>query len=490
MKPIFLTALLLLACASGSTFAEAGQRLSDNRSAGTLEVSRMAELNRKIATTAIFSRHFIASHSIALVLRPVGSVRNLLALTFNATTGLAKDIALDTVFFPRLADRRVPLLNAQGMDLDKWEKDLDAMTRTGRTRGSLNFLVDGEAFFDRLTAEIAEAEDSIKIRTYIFDNDDYALQIADLLKARSAEIPVDILVDGLGTLGGSLIASTSIPEDFVAPVSIKSYLEKDSDVNLRMLNNTWFMGDHTKTYIFDDKVAFLGGMNIGREYRYDWHDLMVEISGPVVDQLSFDDAKAAAQSALGELAYFKSIKRRHSPVSANSAELRLIYTKPHDAQIYRAQVEAIRRSRSYIYIENAYLADDLVLYELVKARQRGVDVRVVVPSRPDSGLMDRSNVLAINTLKRYGARVYRYPGMTHVKAAIYDGWACFGTANFDKLSFKVNKEVNIATSDPDIVAALKQQIFEVDFAISEEVLTPQKSYLKDHIFERIVDVIL
>ncbi len=489
MKPMFLTSLLLLACGSGSAFAEVG-RLSDNQSAATLEVSRMAELNRKIATTAMFSRHFIASHSIALVLRPVGSVRNLLALTFHATTGLAKDIALDTVFFPRLADHRVPLVNGEGMDLDKWEKDLDAMTRTRRARGSLNFLVDGEAFFNRLTAEIAEAEDSIKIRTYIFDNDDYALQIADLLKARSADIPVDILVDGLGTLGGSLIASTSIPEDFVAPVSIKSYLEKDSAVNLRMLNNTWLMGDHTKTYIFDDKVAFLGGMNIGREYRYDWHDLMVEISGPVVDQLSFDDAKASAHSALGELAYFKSIKRRNSPVSANSAELRLIYTKPHDAQIYRAQVEAIRRSRSYIYIENAYLADDLVLYELVKARQRGVDVRVVVPSRPDSGLMDRSNVLAINTLMRYGARVYRYPGMTHVKAAIYDGWACFGTANFDKLSFKINKEVNIATSDPDIVAALKQQIFEVDFAISEEVLTPQQSYLKDHIYEKIVDVIL
>jgi cardiolipin synthase len=298
-------------------------------------------------------------------------------------------------------------------------------------------------------------------------------------------------VDGLGTLGGGLIASSSLPEDFVAPVSIESYLEEDSEVDLRMLPNTWFMGDHTKTYLFDNTVAFLGGMNIGREYRYDWHDLMVELSGPVVDQLSHDDALAAAQSRLGDLAFLKPAERGNtSRWAQDGAELRLLYTRPFDTQIYRTQLEAIRRSREYIYIQNAYLGDDLVLYELVKARQRGVDVRVVVPSRPDSGMMDRSNVLAINVLQRHGVRVFLYPGMTHVKAAIYDGWACFGTANFDTLSLKVNKEVNVATSDQRIVSELRRRVFEVDFAVSEEVTSSQPIYLADHVYEKIVDVLL
>ncbi|MCZ6854909.1 MAG: phosphatidylserine/phosphatidylglycerophosphate/cardiolipin synthase family protein, partial [Gammaproteobacteria bacterium] len=397
-----------------------------------------------------------------------------------------------TILFPRLDDSRLPLAaSTQGMDLHQWELDLDAMTHTQRTRGSVDLLIDGEEFFDRLVEEIADARESIRFRTYIFDNDDYALQIADLLKQRAQEIPVDILVDGLGTLGGGLIASSSLPEDFVAPDSIESYLEQDSDVNLRMLPNTWFMGDHTKTYLFDNTVAFLGGMNIGREYRYDWHDLMVELSGPVVDRLSYDDAKAAAQSKLGDLAFLKPIDRGNNRRGANNgAELRLLYTKPFNSQIYRAQLEAIRRSREYIYVQNAYLADDLVLYELVKARQRGVDVRVIIPSRPDSGLMDRSNVLATNILQRHGVRVFLYPGMTHVKAAIYDGWACFGTANFDTLSFKVNKEVNIATSDPQIVSELRRRVFEVDFAISEEITHSQPIYLADYVYEKIVDVLL
>jgi len=310
MKPIFLLSLFFLACSSAgisaSAFADSAQRTvyqetalpqgsgPGSQPAATTDTGKTAKLSRKIAVAAFFTRHFVTSHSTSLLLRPVASVRNLLALTFTTTTGMLKDVALDTVLFPRLDDHAIaPLATTQSMDLDKWEEELDRITNTRRTRGSLDFLIDGEAFFRRLTAAIASSQDSIRIRTYIFDNDDFALEIADLLKARSAEIPVEILVDGIGTLGGGLITSTSVPEDFVAPVSIKSYLEKDSSVNLHMLNNTWLMGDHTKTFIFDDKVAFLGGMNIDREYRYDWHDLMVELSGPIVDQLSFDAAKAA-----------------------------------------------------------------------------------------------------------------------------------------------------------------------------------------------------
>ena len=498
---LFLRPLLVffLACGSIPTAAKSfpNTRSVDLAVAGVQHPEQPIEpgkvgLRRKIVTGANITKHFVKSHSSSLLLRPVSSVRNLVSLTVSAATGLIKDTALDTLLFPWLDDSRIPpLATTDGMDLDEWENHLDKMTGTQRTRGSLDLLIDGEAFFDRLTEEIAASRESIKFRTYIFDNDDYALRIADMLKERSKEIPVDIFVDGLGTLGGGLITSTSMPKDFVTPVSIESYISKNSNVNLRLLGNTWLMGDHTKTFIFDDKVAFLGGMNIGREYRYDWHDLMVELSGPIVDQLTHDTNKTLARSKFGDLAFLQPVERKHTETSAGTgSELRLLYTKPLDAQIYRAQLEAIRRSRSYVYIQNAYLADDLVLYQLVKARLRGVDVRVIVPSRPDSGLMDRSNVLAINVLERYGVRVYVYPGMTHVKAAIYDGWACIGTANFDKLSFKINKEVNIGTSDPRIVAELKQKVFEVDFAVSQEVTTRRPVYVVDHIYEKIVDVVL
>ena len=68
-----------------------------------------------------------------------------------------------------------------------------------------------------------------------------------------------------------------------------------------------------------------------------------------------------------------------------------------------------------------------------------------------------------------GVRVYAYPGMTHVKAALYDGWAIVGSANFDKLSLRVNGETCIATSDPGFVGALRRDLFERDFARATEV---------------------
>lgn len=62
---------------------------------------------------------------------------------------------------------------------------------------------------------------------------------------------------------------------------MSSYLENGSDVKVRSMTNPWFTGDRTGTTIIDGKTAFVGGMNIGREYRYDWHDLMMEVKGPV-----------------------------------------------------------------------------------------------------------------------------------------------------------------------------------------------------------------
>jgi cardiolipin synthase len=144
-------------------------------------------------------------------------------------------------------------------------------------------------------------------------------------------------------------------------------------------------------------------------------------------------------------------------------------TRDHDSQIYRAQLAAIRRAQSYIYIENSYFSDDATLYELAKARRRGVDVRVILPDDGNHAPLNYSNEVAMNVMLRNGIRVFLYPGMSHVKAAIIDGWACVGSANFDKLSLQINEELNIATSSPAVVDDLMQRVFMRDFERSEEI---------------------
>jgi cardiolipin synthase len=155
----------------------------------------------------------------------------------------------------------------------------------------------------------------------------------------------------------------------------------------------------------------------------------------------------------------------------NAIDLRPLHTGTGNVEIYRAQLFAIERAKSYIYIENPYFDDDTMLRALIRARQRGVDVRVILPAKNDSGIMQINNAVMANELIDSGVRIYAYPGMTHVKAAIYDGWACIGSANLNKMSLRIGQELDVAYSDPKAVEQLKQGLFETDFRRSKEIKT-------------------
>jgi cardiolipin synthase len=116
-----------------------------------------------------------------------------------------------------------------------------------------------------------------------------------------------------------------------------------------------------------------------------------------------------------------------------------------------------------------------------------VDVRVIMPAVVNHKIMERSNRIAVNTLLEHGARVYSYPRMSHVKAAVYDGWACVGTANFDKLSLQIIRELNLATSHPETVQTLIDQLFIPDFEQSEEITEPLPLNFSDHFIELVAD---
>ena len=424
--------------------------------------------------------------------RPVSHFASLGSLAIKSTGGFLRRVAISAAQMPAL-DGPVPdIANAEPMDLVEFEKTLDRVTGTRQDLGRIRFLVDGDEYFDRLLESIRTAEESIDIRTYIFDNDDFAVDVADLLKQRSDDVRVRIMVDSIGNLLAMQADPESLPIDHEHPVSMRMYMEDASNVKVRNQTNPWFTGDHTKTTIIDNKTAFVGGMNIGREYRYDWHDLMMEVSGPVVDQLQFESDKAWARGGLfGDFANaLRFLQGKKERADRDGYPVRILQTKNFDSQIHRAQIAAIQNARSYILIQNAYFSDDRTIYELAKARRRGVDVRIIIPSSGNHGPLNASNKVTINTLLEHGIRVYEYPGMSHVKAAIFDGWACVGSANFDKLSLKVNKELNLATSDPETVDALLDQVFIPDLMLSREITEPVPLTLTTRLAEIAVDEFL
>jgi cardiolipin synthase len=290
---------------------------------------------------------------------------------------------------------------------------------------------------------------------------------------------------------GAVPPSTPLPDGFVPPRSISSYLKKGSQVQVRPFLNPFLSSDHSKVFITDSRRVWLGGMNLGREYRYEWHDLMVEVEGPVVAsferQFSMNWSHAGA---LGDLAYagnglFGKPVPPAGPVPDACVDLRRLSTKTGRPTICKAELESIRRSRNYIYLENPYLFDNRVLVGLVRARLRGVDVRVVLPNFNDLKAGHRSNLVTANYLLNHGVRVYLYPGMTHIKALLVDGWACLGSANFNNLSLRLNQEHDLATSDPQFAARLKRELFETDFAKSHELTEPIAVTWTDHLVDSV-----
>ncbi len=426
------------------------------------------------------------------LIRPFSTEKALISLVLKSSFGFAQRVAIDAVRFQALEDEPLPpIVPRRGMDLDAWETELAGIAGTSTT-GTVHFLVDGDEFFPRLLETIKAAEESVDIRTYIFDNDDYAVKVADLLKKRSEDVDVKVLLDGIGAILGTRVDPDEISEAFRPPLEMRSHLRQDSDVRVRTSGNPFLTGDHTKTTIIDGKLAFLGGMNIGREYRYEWHDLMMEVTGPVVDLLQRDsDVAWAKASWLGDLAMFaRVLTPMHRRAGDEGVPLTILTTRDHDSQLYRAQLAAIRRSQSFIYVENPYFSDDVILFELARARRRGVDVRVILPDDGNHQAQNYSNELAINTMLRHGIRVYLYPSMSHVKVAVYDGWACFGSANFDKLSLQINEELNLGTSDPEIVDELMTRIFSPDFERSQELTAPRETDWMHRIAEIVSDEIL
>ena len=424
----------------------------------------------------------------------VSALNNPVSFIGRGANGLLSILRKFIEWRPRLRRMEISPLRTDRpeMDLVAWQQRVDKIAHNPEQLASLEFLIDGEEFFPRYIQAVQDAKSTVDARLFIFDNDDYGVKLADLFRAKAQEnVKVHVMMDELGSLFASQSDPLSpMPGGFKAPANMEDYLKSNSKVKVRAQLNPWLTASHTKTFLVDGKRAWLGGMNFGREYRYDWHDLMVEVNGPLVAQIQSDFNRVWAHAGPGgdlawawERIFPSRTVDRHLPVPANAIPVQPLYTRSLWHEIEQTQLQAMRTAQRRIWVENAYLADHRIIRELIAARRRGVDVRVVLPEKNDSGIIAASLLVTISDLMENGVRVYKYPGMTHVKAAIYDGWACLGSANFDRFSLQGNFEFNIGFSAPREVGILSKRLFETDFNRSKELReipsVPWVGYLAD-----------
>jgi cardiolipin synthase len=268
-------------------------------------------------------------------------------------------------------------------------------------------------------------------------------------------------------------------------------LRDHSKVRARRTLNPWLVADHTKLFVFDQSTAILGGMNIGREYYSEWHDLMVRVDGPVVRTLSGEFSRAWRKAGpMGDLALLRkpAFLRRPRPL-ADGIALRVLRTDPAEGryEILDATLLAIGGARKRVWIENPYFANDDVAKAVEAAARRGVDVRVIIPAAGDSPIMDAGNLATANGIMLAGGKIFQYPKMTHLKAMICDDWAIVGSANLDTLSMRINRELNLAFSHHPSVMELEKTVFQPDFSRSRRIRISETKDVSNGIAEIIAD---
>jgi cardiolipin synthase len=216
-----------------------------------------------------------------------------------------------------------------------------------------------------------------------------------------------------------------------------------------------------------------GLLGRSRPYRRSpaWRDGMARIEGPIVAALQGVFAENWLECC-GEIL----TSPRHWPALEQAGDVvaMLVKSSPSDrATASRVVFQMlIEGATSRIDINTPYFLPDRALRRaLVRAAQRGVRVRVIVPGdHTDQRLVRLTSRRMYKELLGGGVRIHEYrPSMTHAKALLVDGlWAVIGTTNIDNRSFEHNDEINVAFRDPEVTARV-QCDFEADLAASDEI---------------------
>ena len=343
----------------------------------------------------------------------------------------------------------------------------------------------GEEFFSDLKKEITNAKKFINMEYFIFQFDGIGKEIADLLIKKAKEgVEVNLIIDGVN----------------LANYKLKSYF-KNTGVHLYLFFRTYIpifnirinYRDHRKVTIIDNRVAFVGGMNIGDEYLGKgkigyWRDTSVKIYGDIVS--TFEKEFYFSMSIVKNK--FLKDEKTSNEISLKYEEednvyMQVISSGPNYEfpAIRDNYIKLIQEARKSVFIQTPYFVpDDLLLDTLKSAVLSGIDVKIMIPNKADHPFIYWINQYYVAELLRLGANIYRYEnGFIHSKTILVDEEVVsVGTCNFDYRSFYLNFEININIYNKEIATEFKNQFYR-DISYSQKITL--KKFKKRDIFIKV-----
>ncbi len=306
---------------------------------------------------------------------------------------------------------------------------------------AIELLIDGEQTFIHMLKAIALAKNYILLQSYIIHDDEIGNQFKDALIAKAKEgVRIYVLYDGLGSYKLNHSYVDSLRKNGIAVKSFRSTKGRGNRFQLNFRN-------HRKIIIVDGEIGFVGGLNIGDEYlgkvpRFGaWRDTHLEAKGTIVQSLQGTFLKDWYWATRDVIDVSWSIVNDHR---YNQTAF-VLTTGPADRLNVCTlfYLNLINLAEDRLWIATPYFVpDNTTLNALKLAALRGVDVRIILPDRPDHLLVYLCSFSYYTELQNIGIKIYRYrSGFMHQKIILCDRKiAGVGTINIDNRSFFLNFE--------------------------------------------------
>jgi cardiolipin synthase A/B len=329
-------------------------------------------------------------------------------------------------------------------------------------------------YFKALLTDIDQAQHSITLETYIFNNDIVGKQVIKALcNAAMRGVAIKVLMDGIGSYEDADIISTQLMQ---AKIQVRifsplpwSFAAHHYPHNQEKWYEKWvaFLGrlnkrSHRKLCIIDNHIAWVGSFNIT---TYDdqatldnsWKELAVRVEGEHIEQLQQD-----FNAVWGSIDQNKYYPRLRYFLSNHSINLR----RHKNARL----IKYINDARNRIWITNAYFSPSHAFLKAIqKASMRGVSVKIIVPAKSDVIFFPSLSITYYADLLKAGIFIYEYQqNILHEKSMLIDDMAIVGSTNLNYRSFFHDLELDLLLTKPATLCAMEEK-FTADIEHSQQI---------------------
>lgn len=338
----------------------------------------------------------------------------------------------------------------------------------------IDLFTDGTAKFDSLIADLENARKYIHMQYYIFNDDSLGKRIAEVLirKARQG-VKVRLIYDHIGSLNTKNSFFKQLQDEgiMVHPFFRVTFPHFATRINWR---------NHRKIVVIDGTIGYIGGMNVAERYVTGvdygiWRDTHARIHGPAVGGLQY--AFAVDWNFMGQELLEEQCDSTVYSDQEHNAGVQIVTSGPTSqwSNIAMLYQKAIAGAKKRVFIQTPYFLPTESLLKCLQAVSLArVDVRIMIPAKSDSAILNYASFSYIRECLQAGIKVYLYEaGMLHAKTILVDDeFVSIGSTNFDFRSFEHNFEGNILVYS-ETINRMMHSIFIDDIAHSRRITTSE-----------------